>query len=541
MKEEREPPESFEEQLQRLQPIVHAYRPLLLDIERTIEKEGEASALQMVVSTGANKSLRDLQRLLIANSHDFSAMSPEDLTETASKTAYAVVLIYAPESTVCWEMPDLGKEVPSDFVETLLKREHPYQQFRSALYLTEYHAFCMQEIERRGEKHPEMMALLEYRGARPWRQAQRNALNHLRKMSFEMRASQAEYYGLDWLAGLERDIDKSLLEQIRLQYNSLSIDDYFKDSPKLNQTIHRIQRQFPELEKGLINEYAIASKLSPTEKEGIIKDTGSECDLLVRCTVVRLFGPSQGTQVDQKSIVEDQAFVKLSEILGTGWSANEYKDILDRGLGKEKERFLEYVQGRGLVTSNAEMTAWEGLLEGAEDWAGREVDDIIVAGLKKHLYRSLRKTNEDDLIDATRKEKKHKIHQLTEMDYDGEALKLIHPNGSSTKIKAEKKEIDKEDEATPLFERIHASEFGTEQVLEESEGKALDLKRLGFHMGDLSVKELSLLDELSEAAKKGYTKDSKEGSSLRQLWTDERVYQNKMKMLKRLEAKRKNL
>ncbi|GAI97152.1 unnamed protein product [marine sediment metagenome] len=45
-----------------------------------------------------------------------------------------------------------------------------------------------------------------------------------------------------------------------------------------------------------------------------------------------------------------------------------------------------------------------------------------------------------------------------------------------------------------------------------------------------------LLDELSDAVRKGYSKDSKEGLSLKQYWGKD--YAHKMKMLKRLEAKR---
>ena len=65
----------------------------------------------------------------------------------------------------------------------------------------------------------------------------------------------------------------------------------------------------------------------------------------------------------------------------------------------------------------------------------------------------------------------------------------------------------------------------------------LDLESLGFDMGQLTARESLFLDELNDAASKGYTKDSKEGLSLRQYWGKD--YDRKIKMLQRLALKRK--
>ncbi|MFC1991884.1 hypothetical protein ACFLVC_04105 [Chloroflexota bacterium] len=89
-------------------------------------------------------------------------MSPEQLSEIISKASFVAVMVYTP-STQGWGPPDIGREVPSDFLNTILEHPHPYQQFLSALYFTELWKLCMEEIERCGEKHPELIALLDYK------------------------------------------------------------------------------------------------------------------------------------------------------------------------------------------------------------------------------------------------------------------------------------------------------------------------------------------------------------------------------------------
>ncbi|MFC1861736.1 hypothetical protein ACFLX6_00360 [Chloroflexota bacterium] len=495
-----------------------------MDIKRTVEQEGEATALSKVVTTGAKRSLRDFYRHIITNNHDFGNMSPEQLSEITSKATFAIVMVYTP-STHGWEPPDLGIEVPSDFLSTILVHPHPYQQFVSALYFTEFWRLCMEEIERRGQTVPEMMAMLEYKEAQPWKEAERKALDYLSNISFEKRAYEAERYGLDWLAWLDRSIDETLLKLITPWYEYPSLDDYFKDSAKMSQAMQAMQRQFPKLEIGVVTEIAQESSLSPNEKEGIIKDIESECNLLVRCTAVRLFKYIEESIGEEPTIL-NQTFSDIEQILKIQGIAWKYGDgLLGTGFsGKDKER-------------ETRITAQEGLYKGMETWASRNVKDIIIAGLTGHLARSLIEITKHDLIDAIRKEKRHQKHQLTEMDYRGESLKLIQPNGSSTRVKSEKEGFDEGDESTLFLNRIPTSQLGPEQSLEESEGKALDLKRLGFNTGELTPRELLLLEEVSNAARKGYKKDSKEGLSLRQYWGKD--YARKMKMLKRLEAKRK--
>lgn len=213
---------------------------------------------------------------------------------------------------------------------------------------------------------------------------------------------------------------------------------------------------------------------------------------------------------------ENQAWMKLYQALKKPLDAKErkYANVLENG---------------GASTLGS-------LLEGVRHWLPKPYQ-ATMAGLKGQLGNSLLSVVEHDFIDATRGGKRHQKRQLLEMDYRGEDLKLIHPDGSSTRIKSKKRGIDETKEAPSLFDRIPASQLGPEQLLEESENETLDLKKLGFNKEELKPRELLLLDELRDAASKGYTKDSKEGLSLKQYWGKD--YDRKMKMLKRLEAKRK--
>ncbi|MFC1934886.1 hypothetical protein ACFLXZ_01040 [Chloroflexota bacterium] len=400
MNKEQELPEP----LNKLQPIVAEYYPLLMDIKGTIEQEGEAAALQKVISTGANKPLRDYWRLFLANSSDFSAMSPEDLSETARKTTFMVVMAYAPIllATYGGEPPDLGGEVPSDFLKNLLKHPHPYQSFVSALYFTEYWRLSMEEIERRAETNPELMALLEYKEAQPWKEARRKALDHLKNMSFKMRAYEAERYGLDWLAQLERDIHESLLKQNEPWHEYSSEDDHFKYASKVRQVLYHIQRQFPKLEIDLITKIAEASLLSPADKEDIIKDIESECDLLVRCTVVQLSGYGE-EHLDEQSALS-KAFNDIEKVLKIQGIAWKYKDSL-LGIGfSAKHKWRE-----------ARITAQEGLHKGIKTWVSKDIQKIITEGLTGHLGYSLKRAVVNKLLDEI-----DRVHKVTIQDEYGE-------------------------------------------------------------------------------------------------------------------------
>jgi hypothetical protein len=136
----------------------------------------------------------------------------------------------------------------------------------SALYFTELWRLYMEEIERRAETQPGLMATLEYKEAQPWKEAQREALNYLRSISFQDRAYEAKRYGLDWLAWLENGIEEVVLKLASPWQEGRDLDDYFKNGPKLSKEIYRLQHQSPEWEKSLITETVKASSLSPTQK-----------------------------------------------------------------------------------------------------------------------------------------------------------------------------------------------------------------------------------------------------------------------------------
>ncbi len=141
--------------------------------------------------------------------------------------------------------------------------------------------------------------------------------------------------------------------------------------------------------------------------------------------------------------------------------------------------------------------------------------DAVIKGLRGHLDSSLLSAVKHDFIDAAGKA--YRKREVTESQID------------------ETRQRDEED-TMPFLDTRPSQEPTPEELMLSKE--PIDLKTLGFNKDELTPGELLLLKELEDASSKGYTKDSKEGLSLSQYWTDERVYQRKMKMLKRLEAKR---
>ena len=84
--------------------------------------------------------------------------------------------------------------MPPDLLDALLRRPHPYREFVNILYYSEYCRLCFQEIERRSEARPELMTQLQYMDANPRKLARQLAVRYLRRMSFEMRANEAEHF-----------------------------------------------------------------------------------------------------------------------------------------------------------------------------------------------------------------------------------------------------------------------------------------------------------------------------------------------------------
>lgn len=183
----------------------------------------------------------------------------------------------------------------------------------------------------------------------------------------------------------------------------------------------------------------------------------------------------------------------------------KYKDIFTLRSEVDEENVLEesYVVGQ------------EGLLEAADCWIKK---NFIVAGINGTLLPSLLRIVKNDLIDATRKINSKQGRDDTESQMDA------------------RREAQEQDVDTPFLDTIASPNVTPEKALEEAE-ETIDLKKLGFNRDELTPRELLLLDELSDATRKGHTKDSKEGLSLRQYWGED--YDRKMKMLKRLEAKLK--
>lgn len=167
----------------------------------------------------------------------------------------------------------------------------------------------------------------------------------------------------------------------------------------------------------------------------------------------------------------------------------------------------------GDVLENGGASTLGSLLEGVTYWKSKAAQATI-AGLKGQLGNSLLSIVKHDFIDATREKRTRKKHEVTESEIE------------ATRVT---------DDDTPFLDTIPSQEPMPEEPI--------DLKRLGFDPDELTAGELRfLLDELNDAASMGVQRYSKEGLSLSQYWDKEhnpKLYERKMKMLKRLEAKRK--
>ena len=192
---------------------------------------------------------------------------------------------------------------------------------------------------------------------------------------------------------------------------------------------------------------------------------------------------------------------------------------LKKPLDAKERRYADVLGNGGASTLGS-------LLEGVTYWKSKAAQATI-AGLKGQLGNGLLSIVEHDFIDAAKKA--YRIHEVTESQIDATR-------------------VTDEEETTPFLDRIPTSQLGPEQLLEESESEALDLKRLGFNKDELTPKELLVLDELTpgelqavervrEALSEGCSLDSKTGNSLRQYLGDD--YQKTMRAFARAKAKLK--
>jgi len=161
------------------------------------------------------------------------------------------------------------------------------------------------------------------------------------------------------------------------------------------------------------------------------------------------------------------------------------------------------------VLSESYVTAQESLLQGVNYYKSK-AHAAVVAGLEGQLGNRLVSVVEHDFADAAGKA--HRKHEVTESQIE------------ATRVRDE-------GDNTPFLDTIPSQEPMPEEPI--------DLKSLGFDIDKLTLKEVSLLHELQDLVDKGYERHSKQGLSPRQYWGKD--YERKMKMWKRLEAKRKKL
>ncbi|MFC2045695.1 hypothetical protein ACFLUH_03350 [Chloroflexota bacterium] len=516
--------ENRDDQIPSEDPVAF-YRPLIDELRRILDKYGEASTLQEFAHHPEFvKDFQQIYRLTYQHIEDVSKLSPELLyghVNMGNITSYDIKgfePLYYKQHT---GFIDLGEYIPPAYVQWLIERPEPFKSFISDLLCIEIATVCSTELERRSLEHPELVEIENYKKATPKREAQK----YLRERSLGERVHLADKYGLKILSQLESLTLKILHELSSLYEKGHGIEAAISEYPKWE---YKATCDFPKFEKQL---WAAAVKKSaiPEEQAECIE---VQCDLLINAIAIDEFGLVVQKGYSPQTFEAEEAIVKIHKIVGTKGIARRYSNILDRGF-----KIPEDDEDKKLLAkTNSEIGAVEGLYEGIYYWANKEFEDIIISALEGKMVPSLKVIINHNLKDDTSKEKRHKKRQLLEMDYKGEKLNLIEYDGSGTIIKSQEGTSDELKEATPLFDRIPSYELSQEQFLEDTESKAIDLERLGFNKDDLTPRELLLLDEVSDAANKGYMKDSKDGLSLRQYWGKD--YDRKMKMLKRLEVKR---
>jgi len=243
---------------------------------------------------------------------------------------------------------------------------------------------------------------------------------------------------------------------------------------------------------------------------------------------------------------------------------------LDMALEKGK-RTLEW-KYRDILDSGDASTG-ESLLTGVNYWKSKAAEAAI-AGLKGQLGNSLLSIVKRDFIDALRKEdslfarlwkkaqtwyepktKKGKIklrERVQDLCDKIQCREPLAPSDSellNSLTDSPQEEAELIHAAKPLsldmqIESEDGDDYCLGDTIEDKQAQSaenidepIDLERLGFNIDELTPKEIALLNDLNDMVNKGYSRDSKQGLSPREYWGKD--YERKMKMLQRLNAKRR--
>ncbi|MFC1938671.1 hypothetical protein ACFLWM_00740 [Chloroflexota bacterium] len=383
--------------------ILAQYRPFIDELSRSLKEKGEAATLQELITSGENRALRDIHRLLLTQFYDFKNTSPEGLARIASGAALYVVIAFSSWKTIKrgFVPPDLGTDVPPSLLKALLRQPNPYRAFNQAMFSSQLFDLCMTEIEGRGLKHPELMAELDFAYSQSNKRAKHEALKYLRSLSFERRAYEAGWYELEFLALLESSIDEAFKNYIKEQKSPdeyTDFDEYIKQGRLISEAVRDLQNGYPEFEKDCLSYGLKAIEATENLREAIIKDFETECDVLLKGIAGRLFGFSEKPDFEL-DILGNESIKKMEHIIKIDGIAWNWKDSM-LGLGfSESDKEEE-----------SRITAEEGLFKGMGTWVNKDMETLISAGLTEHLKRSFRKAIEYRLTDEYRKVKRVERH-----------------------------------------------------------------------------------------------------------------------------------
>jgi hypothetical protein len=352
------------------------YRPFLRKLRRILEREGEVSTLQAVAQDSKLvKTLQNIYRLAFQAIEDVSKLSPEKLVGYATfgfDLSYPIRTFFSPSHKQGKGLIDFGEEIPSAYITWLLGRPYPFASFLHGLSDIERSRICLAEIEHRSLEYPILAEIEQYKLATP----EREARQYLMDMSPSERADMAERYGLKALSKLELTIEKVLGMLADIYEREHGTHVYLYEFPKLE---YKITSDFPRFEKSIFKK---------------LGGKGVVCDLLIRCVSIDHFGLSIKGGYSPQEHEANEALTKIGEILKIKGIAFNYKDRLLGMAFSKKDKQEE-----------AEITALEGLGKGMETWAGKDIEDIILAGLTDHLKHSLKKAVVNKLLDEIDKVK----------------------------------------------------------------------------------------------------------------------------------------
>lgn len=373
-----------------LKDALAEYRPFLDELNRTLERCGEANTLRWFAHNPSSvRILQNAYRLAFQYVRDVSKLSPEKLVvyKRLGLLVSNLVSLSLPPEQRQGGLFDFGQGIPQVYVNSLLKKPNPFSTFLCYLIDIEGGRLCAAEIERRSLEHPELTEMLNYKYATPEREARK----YLQERTLSEKVQLAKKYGLNALRELWKAINRGINDRSKLyekQYgiaigtSAYSRMSYFADS------------NFPKFEKKIWAEL-IDKALIPAELDKCID---MQCEYLERCVAIDYFGLSIKGGYSRQKHEADQAFVKMGKILKIKGVAWNYKDSL-LGIG------FSY----GDKLKESEIIAQEGLLKGLNIWAGRDIWDIVVAGLTVHLKSSLKIALRNKLLDVIKEVKKVKM------------------------------------------------------------------------------------------------------------------------------------